>query len=368
MELPELPPWTDTPALVLDLDVALANVREMQALSTRHGKALVPHAKTHKLPFLGQLQLEAGAKGLTLAKLGEAEVFADYGLSPLFVANQVVGRARYERLAALARRAEVSVGVDDPTVAQALGEVLVAGGVEVQVLVEVDTGLGRAGLAEPEAVADLAKRVDGLPGLAFGGLFTHEGQVYRLTTPEEIRRATEEAARRLRRAVVAVEARGLACERVSMGSTPSARFAAPLEGINELRPGTYVFHDGNQVALGVAPVEACAAVVLATVTSRPTPKRVILDAGSKALSGDPPGPAAPGHGLVKGLPEARIARLYEEHAVVEVPADSGLRVGDRVAVVPTHVCPVFNLFDRVHVVQGGRYRVTWGVAARGRST
>lgn len=364
----DLPEWVETPALLLDLEVAEANVRRMQALCDDGGKRLVPHAKTHKLPTLGRLQLESGAAGLTLAKLGEAEVFAQHHLGPLFVANQVVGPRRAERLAALAVEGEVAVGVDNVANARALSEALSREGTEAGVLVEVDTGLHRGGLEDSEGVARLGTAVADLRGLRLEGVFTHEGHVYRLRMAEAIQGATEEAADRMRRAARALEKEGLPCERVSMGSTPSARFAASLDGINELRPGTYVFNDANQVALGAATVEACAATVLATVTSRPTLKRAVLDAGSKALSGDGPVPAARGYGLVVGHPDAVIERLYEEHAVVTVPPEAPLGVGDRVEVIPTHVCPVFNLFEAVHVVRDGRFLRTWFIAARGRST
>jgi D-serine deaminase-like pyridoxal phosphate-dependent protein len=348
----------DTPALVIDADRVRANVTSMAAAARAGGVALRPHAKTHKMVELAALQLDAGAAGLTVAKLGEAEVFADGGCEDLFIAYPLVGDTKLERLAALARRARVSVGLDSLEVARAISE---SGGPEVGVRIEVDTGMRRTGVA-PRDVAALARELAALPGLRLEGVMTFEGHAYAAT---DVAAATREAA------AVAVQAGaslGIESPIVSLGSTPTARFAAREPGVTEIRPGTYVFQDRTQVAHGAAAHEDIALTVLATVVSRPAPDRAVVDAGTKALSSDrlnfPGAPLDYGALAGTGWP---LVRASEEHGVVEIPPGAGPAVGDRVRIVPNHVCPVVNLFDEAVVVSDGEIVARWRVAARGLS-
>ncbi len=345
----------DTPALLIDGGRLRANVAAMAATAREGGVALRPHAKTHKMNEVAALQLEAGAVGLTVAKLGEAEVFVDGGCQDILIAYPLIGDAKLERLAALARRARVAVALDSLEVARAIAE----SGAGVRVRIEVDTGQHRAGVA-PRDVAGLAREVAAL-GLHVEGVMTHEGQAY---GARDLAAATREAAASMREAAAAVSGTLV----VSLGSTPTARFAAREPGVTEIRPGTYVFQDRTQIAHGAATPDDVAAFVLATVVSRPAPDRAVVDAGTKALSSDrlnaPGAPADFGALDGTGWP---LVRASEEHGVVAVPPHAKLGIGDQVRIVPNHVCPVVNLFDEAVIVDGERELARWRVAARGLS-
>jgi D-serine deaminase-like pyridoxal phosphate-dependent protein len=348
----------DTPALVIDEPRLRANVASMAAAARDGGVALRPHAKTHKMLEVAALQLGAGAAGLTVAKLGEAEVFAGGGCDDVFIAYPLVGDTKLERLSALARRVRVSVGLDSLEVARAISE---AGGPEIGVRIEVDTGMRRTGVA-PADVGALARELGALPGVRLEGVMTFEGHAY---AAEDVAEATRAAAAAMASAAASL---GIADPVVSLGSTPTARLAAREPGVTEIRPGTYVFQDRTQVAHGVATEDDVAATVLATVVSRPAPDRAIVDAGTKALSSDrlnaPGAPADFGALLGLGWP---LVRASEEHGVVAVPPGASLELGARVRIVPNHVCPVVNLFDEAVVVSGEEVVARWRVAARGLS-
>ncbi|MDW5592855.1 alanine racemase [Conexibacter stalactiti] len=362
----------DTPALVVDLEALRANVVAMAATADAAGVALRPHAKTHKSLHVARLQLDAGAVGLTVAKLGEAEVFADGGVEDLLIAYPLVGSLKLARLVALARRVpRLSVAVDAIATAEAISAaVAAAGGIELGVRAEVDTGMHRLGLApaSDELVA-LAQAVDRLPGLRFDGVMTHEGQAYQARDEAELAAAAATACDAMVRSAEAIRAAGVDCAVVSMGSTATARFAAGHPGVTEIRPGTYVFNDRSQLAHGSATVAGLAATVLATVVSRPSAGIACIDAGAKALTSDRMivRDAAPDYGAVaeRGWP---VVRASEEHGLVALPEGAVVAVGDRLAIVPNHICPVVNLFDAVAVVERGRVVDHWPVAARGRMT
>jgi D-serine deaminase-like pyridoxal phosphate-dependent protein len=342
MRLDEL----DTPVLTADLDAVERNISGMQRYSDEHGFALRPHVKTHKTVELARLQVDAGACGITCQKLGEAEVMADAGFDDILISFPLVGATKVERLAALAGRIKVGVVGDSAAVATGLQ------GVPVDFLVECDTGGGRTGVQSPDEAAELAALVEQLEGPRFAGLMTYP------TKPE--------TGPWLRAAREAIERRGLAVECISSGGTPTARYAHELAEITELRPGTYVYGDRACIADGSVPLENCALRVVATVVSRPTRERAIIDAGSKTLSSDV-ALGASGHGLIVEHPDAEIYKLNEEHGLVDVGACAQPPVvGDRVTIVPNHACVAANLHDEVVVHRGGEIVGRYRTAARGR--
>ncbi len=351
----------DTPALVVDLDRLEANIARWAAFAREAGVKLRPHAKTHKCVEIARRQIAAGAVGLTLAKIGEAEVMARAGVRDVFLAYEVVGGPKLPRLLSLARDVSVRVGVDSPEVAEPLAEAAARAGATLDVVLEVDTGLGRCGVAPGEPLLALARRVARLRGLRIAGIFTYRG--YR-PDPEAAGREEGEImvreAERLRKA-------GIPVDEVSVGSTPTGRAAGRVPGVTEIRPGTYVFNDATQVRWGVATPDECALVVLARVISRPSPDVAVLDAGSKALTAEkgPFSSAGDSHGVIRGYPDCQIDRLWEEHGRVRLTADARhLRVGDLVEIIPTHVCPTVNLARQLVCVRRGRVEETWAVAAR----
>jgi D-serine deaminase-like pyridoxal phosphate-dependent protein len=359
MNIDELP----TPSVLIDLDVLERNIADMQGRARAAGVKLRPHAKTHKSPEVARMQLAAGAAGLTLAKTSEAEVFVSLGFDDLFLAYPIVGADKARRLLALTDRARLRVGVDSVEGARSLGETFHAAGRRLAVLLKVDCGYHRVGVA-PEAAVETARRVADVPGISLAGLFTFGGQAYAGRTPQEVAQASSDEGRVIAEAAAAVRAAGLPAEEVSLGSTPTARVAMTVPGVTECRPGNYVYNDLSQVTLGSARLEDCAMTVLATVVSVPARDRAVLDAGSKTLSSDPLQPSPDGHGLVVGR-RSRVARLSEEHGVVRVVEGESFRVGERVRVLPNHTCVVSNLHERLVAVRAERVEGEITVAARG---
>ncbi|QIA24072.1 D-TA family PLP-dependent enzyme [Mesorhizobium sp. AA22] len=343
----------DTPAILIDVDRAEANIARAQAHADRHGLKLRPHIKTHKLPYWAKKQIAAGAVGITCQKIGEAEVMADAGLTNIFLPYNILGRAKLERLKALHGRVTLSVTVDSSQTLDGLAGTFTDPGHRLQVLVECDTGMGRCGVQSPGEAVGLAKEIANAKGLVFGGLMTY---------PAAGRAA--EAETWLAGARDALAACGLECQRISSGGTPDMWRSGEDSVVTEYRPGTYIYLDRYQVAKGVGSLDDCALTVLSTVVSHPTPVRAILDAGSKALSSDTLGLAD--FGELLGIPGARVTGLSEEHGNVTLSGDTKLLIGERVRVVPDHCCVVTNLFDEVHLVDGDKVLETLPVAARGR--
>ncbi|MET7330759.1 alanine racemase [Nonomuraea sp. NPDC005650] len=355
-------PELDTPALVIDLDAVRANITEMAEAAAKHGVRLQPHIKTHKMPELARMQLDAGAGGITCAKLGEAEVMADAGIDDILLAFPIWGEPKLRRLAALRERARIRVSLDSPEVAAGLGRL---GGPPVEVLVEVDTGQHRLGRPPGRPTADLVAEIAAVPGVEVVGLLTLAGHAYHSRTPAEL----AETARREGADLVATAelcARdGIELREISVGCTPTARHAAGVAGVTEIRPGTYIFNDTAMMRLGVATEQTAAARVLTTVIARPTPERVVFDAGTKCLTSD--GSGTPDWIRAVGLPYLHMDFLNEEHAVAHLePGHHGeLPVGTRAQLIPGHACSAVNLFDLAYGVENGQVTTELRVAARG---
>lgn len=360
-----LPAGLTTPALVVDVDVLEANIARMAEASRTGGFALRPHGKTHKSARIAELQLRAGARGLSVATLSEAEAFAESGVDDLFIAFPVwpdTGKGR--RIRELADRVALRVGVESTAGARQLGKAVGSGARPVEVLVEVDSGGRRTG-ARPDAAGEVAKAAADA-GLDVVGVFTFPGHGYghdalaRERAARDEERALAEAAQRLRDL-------GLDVRVVSGGSTPTAGRWRP-GAVGELRPGVYVFNDATQLAMGTCGVDDLALAAAATVVSVPAPDTFVLDVGSKVLGSDR-SPWVTGHGCLPGFPGATVGGLWEHHAVVRLPEGvRGPQPGSVVAVVPNHVCTPVNLADELWVARDGELLERWPVTARGRNT
>ena len=343
----------ETPAVTIHLDVMQDNIRRVQEHLARHGIANRPHIKTHKIPALGKLQMQAGAIGITCQKLGEVEVFTDAGVADdVLLTYNVLGRPKTERLMALARRLRrLAVVLDNEVVARELSEAGVRHGIDVRFLIECDTGFGRTGVQTPEAALDLAHIALKLPRLSFEGLMTFPNR-----DPDTRVFFT--------RALELFERDGIPVPVVSGGGTPSLFRAQDFPMLTEHRAGTYIFNDVMVVASGTATWDNCAMRVRATVVSRPTATRAILDCGTKVLTSDLY--TVKGYGHLMEYPEAAITNLSEEHGIVDL---SGCRerpkIGEVVNVVPNHCCVVSNMVDEMYGVRGDRVEAVWRVAARG---
>jgi D-serine deaminase-like pyridoxal phosphate-dependent protein len=354
-----------TPALVLDREVLVANVEAMAERARDAGVALWPHAKTHKCAPIARLQREHGAAGITVATLTEAEYFVAEGFTELLIAYPPVGNWRLERLTSLAQHARVRVVLSDVSVLAALIAACREAEVVIPFLWEVDCGAGRLGTAPGEATAAAIARAPRAPECPFGGLMTFGGHAYGAGDDAELDRAAEDERATLRASADALQRIGMPCPARSAGTTPTAHRLRPGTEITEMRPGNYVFYDATQVALGLVAPERCALSVLATVIGRPDPRRIILDAGSKALAAERLTTRADGFGFVSGLPGLTVERLYEQHAIVTSVQPSRLRLGERVRVVPNHACAAANLHRRALVVIGDDVVDVWSIGAAG---
>lgn len=385
----------DTPAALIDYDIMMNNIKTMSARAATAGVKLRPHTKTHKCPLIAHLQLANGATGITVAKIGEAEVMAEAGIQDILVAYPIIGEAKASRLLNLRNWVpKIACTIDSIEGARGLSEAALRANVRsdepLDVYIEVDVGLKRVGLPAGDDVVHLASAIVDLRGIRFKGILTHAGQAYSTTDREALLSVARTEARLMAQTAEMLRDTGIAVEEVSIGSTPTSFVIDELHGITEMRPGTYVFNDTDLVALGVAGLDDCALSVLMTTVSRPADDRIVFDGGTKTLSSDKPAQSRiPGHGVVKGYPDIWIERLNEEHAMARIDrgvtaawqhsskANSAASVvatgtpvipsiGDKVQVVPNHVCVVSNLFDRFFVTRDGYVVGEWRVQGRGK--
>lgn len=356
---PQLPTDLQTPFLVVDGDVLESNLVAMADRARNHGIALRPHAKTHKCLEIARRQVALGAVGLTVATVGEAEVFANAGFTDLFIAYPVwAAGTRGLRLRALAERVALRVGADSVEGVDVLARALA--GTEAEVVVEVDCGQHRTGVA-PERAGQIGAAAHRY-GLDVAGVFTFPGHSYEPGRPNQ---AAVDEAHALQEADAALRQAGVGAVLRSGGSTPTAALVTQA-ALNEIRPGVYVFNDAQQVELGVADWDAVALTAAATVVSRHG-RDLVLDAGSKVLGADRPAWAT-GGGRLPDQPDARITALSEHHATVSFAEDAPLpELGSLVRVAPNHVCAAVNLADVLIVTARGAVVDQWQVAARGKN-
>ncbi|MBV2184043.1 MAG: D-TA family PLP-dependent enzyme [Rhizobium sp.] len=333
----------DTPSVLVDLDIAKANIARFQAYADSHGLKARPHIKTHKLPMMAELQLAAGAIGITCQKISEAEAMVEgsAAIRDVLITYNIVGEQKLRRLTALAQKVALSVVADSTAVIDGLSATFRTALKPLTVLVECNTGANRCGVSSPSEAEALAAHIDEAPGLIFGGLMTYppaggEAAVQAFMTEAKAR----------------VEARGIAVPVITSGGTPTMMHAGDAPVTTEYRPGTYIYNDRSLVARGACGWEDCALTVLATVVSVPAENRAIIDAGSKTLTSDLLGLS--GYGHVLGRDDIAIDQLSEEHGRLVSACPINLKVGDRVRIVPNHACVVTNMVDCVMVVDGAK--------------
>jgi D-serine deaminase-like pyridoxal phosphate-dependent protein len=356
----------DTPALLIDLDIMERNLARVAGYAREHGLRLRPHTKTHKIPALGRKQLESGAVGLTVAKVSEAEVMIGSGAPDLLVAYPILGERKLARLMAAARETRVSVALDSAFAAQGLSEAARGAGLTTGVLAEVDVGLGRVGVNPGSELIALIREIERLPGLRFDGIAFYPGHIKLLD--EQGLEAIERLSELLRSLLEDLRRAGIEAPIVSGGSTPALFHSHRIAGLTEIRPGTYIFNDRNTVASGACGYADCAASILATVVSTARPGQIIIDGGSKTFSSDRLITAPDsGFGYLPEAPEAVFTRMNEEHGFIDV-SRSGRRfaTGDRVQVIPNHICTAVNLHEAVYGVRGETVETVWTVAGRGK--
>jgi D-serine deaminase-like pyridoxal phosphate-dependent protein len=356
-------PWPDagtplnaisTPMPVIDEDRLSANILRAQSYLDEHGKAFRPHIKTHKIPAIAKQQLQAGAIGINCQKVSEAEVFADAGFDDILITYNILGAAKLSQLKALnARIGGLSVVADSAVTIAGLADTFEAV-MPLAVLVECDTGGKRCGVQTPQAALALAEKIVAAPGLRFKGILTYPA-------PD----GAETVENFLRKTMALLAARGIDCPVRSSGGSPDFYSAHLVPSATEHRAGTYVYNDRAMLRAGHCTTGDLAMHVLATVVSRPTADRAVLDSGSKALTSDLLGFSD--YGLIEGYEGAKIVSLSEEHAVVDLSGCASGRpeIGDVVKVVPNHTCVVSNLFDRMVFHRNGVVTRVEKVTARG---
>ncbi|MDQ8735221.1 alanine racemase [Paenibacillus sp. LHD-38] len=359
----------ETPCVVIDGDVVERNIAAMAEAVARLGVKLRPHAKTHKLPEMAARQIAAGAVGITVAKISEAEVMASGGIRDIFVAYPLVSKSKLDRAARLGRSGiRLIIGVDSLEGAKRVSEAALREGAVLEVRLELETGLRRTGVSMDKAV-QIARLITELPGIKLSGIFTYRGALVDGASTLDIKAAGHEEGRLMAEAATALRTAGITIQDVSVGSSPTAIYAAEIDGVTEVRPGTYIYQDRMQAAFGSSTLEQCAGAVLATIVSRPSDDLIVIDGGSKTFATDVQPGTAPlflkGFGHVTGDPDAVLERMNEEHGMIRVAPDAVYQVGDVIRIIPNHICSTVNLHSFVYIKEtDGQLRKT-SVAARG---
>lgn len=362
--------WIDTPALLIDRKIMMDNLTAMQNKANQCQVHLRPHTKTHRMPELAKLQMQAGAVGITVAKVGEAEVMAAHGLTDIFIANEIVGISKLERIRALAETITIRLGVDNTYQVDQLAQVFQTASKPIEVLIELEVGEERSGVITDEQLLDLAGYIHKQEKVVLKGIFSHEGHTYKADHQEDCRYKAIESQQKTLRAANLIRQQGIAVDIVSIGATPSLMQAEIIEGITEIRPGTYILMDAGQ-ANALQDFSHCAATVLVTVISKPTEERVVFDAGAKTLitQNRPAGMCATeGFGLVKNSQNVRVASLFDEHGLINNKQfRSEIEVGDKIEIIPNHICPTCNLYEKSYLVSEGEVLKEIPVLCRGKS-
>jgi D-serine deaminase-like pyridoxal phosphate-dependent protein len=355
----------ETPALLVDLDRMERNLSRAATYSRQHGLALRPHVKTHKSPRVAAQQLALGAMGVTCATPFEARVMSDVA-GDILVAYPPVGAARAERLAALPSHVTLTVALDSPEAIAEMARAAASAGRRVGVYVELDLGMHRVGVPGVDSAIALARQVREQPSLDFAGIAFYPGHVREAVEDQDAKLVELSAA--LSSALRKFDSADVSARVVSGGSTPTLWRSHEIAGVTEIRPGTYVYNDRGTASIGACSWDDCALTVLATVISTAVPRQAVIDTGTKAL-GREPVRGAPGEGFGQLLehPEVVVERMSEEHGVLDLTKSSWQpQVGERVRVIPNHVCIVVHLNDVVYGIRGEVIETSWPVAARGR--
>ena len=343
----------DTPALVVDERIVLQNIRKLQEHCNSAGLNFRPHIKTHKSVRMAKAQCDAGAVGINCQKIGEAEVMADAGFDDILITFNIIGKSKLDRLRQLHHRVtKLVVVADSAFVIDGLADAFEQAERPLNVMIECDTGGGRCGVQTPESAVNLARSVVQSNGLSFAGLMTYPG-------PGD----GDSAAIFMKQAVSQIHSLGIRDFAVSTGGSPDMWLAGTHDIFTEYRAGTYIYNDRSLMVRGTCQQSDCAAIVVATVVSMPAPGRAVIDAGSKALTSDLLG--LEGYGYVVDHTDAHIVALSEEHGTLSIMPDTQMNIGDRISIIPNHICVVSNLFDSAWLIEVSGACVPLPIDARG---
>ncbi|MEK3721161.1 alanine racemase [Paenibacillus sp. FSL H8-0034] len=350
-----------TPFIQIDKAAMERNIQKMAEVARSNQVQLRPHAKTHKLPGVAHQQLQAGAVGITVAKVSEAEVMAQHGITNIFIAYPLVTTDKLERAIRLSQQITLITAVDSLEGAERMNEAAGRSGHQLQVRLEIDTGLRRTGVLYDQA-PELAARIHALEHLRLTGIYTFRGAIYKQKPTLDLQTAGEDEGHIMADLAARLRANGIPIVDVSVGSTPTGMYAASVEGVTEIRPGTYVYQDRMQARLGVCSLEDCAGSVWVTVVSRPSADLAVVDGGSKTFATDVQPNVEPlmlqGFGHIDGLDDAVLERLSEEHGMLRLGPNAQItnpQVGSRLRIIPNHICSTVNLHNKVYFHDGAAF-------------
>lgn len=354
--------WKDeisTPALVINYDLMLENIKTMAKFAKDSGVDLRPHVKTHKCPEIAKLQLEAGARGICVAKVGEAEIFAKGGFNDILIANQVVDLGHIKRLIELNKSSLVRVCVDSKKNITDLNHLADKAGVKLEVVMEIDIGLGRNGVKPGQPTLEIANFISEKKSLKLVGLQGYEGHLISVFDDEMRKKQTEECMEQLLKARDILNENGFEINYLTASNTATCKYSGKVKGITELQPGTYIFNDEHHER--VAPEFKIAATVLAGITNNPNKRIYTMDAGLKAVTTDN------GNPIFKDYPKSKIRIMTEEHGIFKSGPKESFEIGQKIEIIPSHICTTVNLYDFFMVIRQGKVMAKWNIAARGKN-
>jgi len=354
--------WKDkisTPALLVYYDIMKENIEKMAKFAKENNVKLRPHVKTHKCPIIGKMQLEAGAKGICVARVGEAEVFAENGFNDILIANEVVNLNQIKRLVELNKNSLVRVCVDSEQNVLDLNNIASKNGIKLEILIEVDIGLGRNGVKPGEPALKLANFILKQPNLKLVGLQGYEGHLTSVIDPELRKMQTEECIKLLVDTRDLLNNHGFKITYLTASNTVTYKFSAKCEGVTELQPGTYIFNDEHYFK--VSPEFKIGATVLGTITNNPGRRLYTVDAGLKAATNDN------GNPIFKNYPKCKIRVMTEEHSIFRTSPKTNFRIGQKVELHPSHICTTVNLYDFFTVIKDNKEFAKWEILARGKN-
>ena len=363
--------YIDTPALLIDNEVLISNIKYMQDYVDSHGVKLRPHTKTHKMSELAKMQLEAGAKGIAVAKIGEAEVYAQKGIDDIFIANEIVGEDKLKRIAELSKKIEISFGIDSVFNVKQAEKVFGEADRIANVLVEIEVGENRSGIIEKSDYQNLLDELKKCKHVKLKGVFSHDGNSYHAKDAEECKQIFIDSQKRTLEFAQMARDNGFEIDTVSIGSTPPFILGFDvIEGVTEVRIGTYILMDASQSNV-IGTYERCAATILTTVISKPTDERVITDAGAKSMTMQERSVGickTKGKGIIKNSGNIAVTSVYDEHGIIySKELHENVNIGDKIEIFPNHICPVCNLYDKAYLVSNGKIIKEVEVDARGKS-
>lgn len=360
----------DTPALLIDETVLNRNLEYMSAYAKNKNVKLRPHTKTHKMPYLAMKQRDYGATGITVAKVGEAEIMAVYGLKDIFIANQIVGKQKLERIKKLAEQINICFGVDSIHHIEEIDEVFEDADKKAQVLIEIEVGEERSGIIEEIDYKLLLNSIRASKNVELKGIFSHDGHTYKAVDKDDCYDLFMTATTRTLHFANVARDMDFDIETVSIGSTPPFMFGFDIpEGVTEIRPGTYILMDGSQ-SNAINSYDHSAASVLTTVISKPTDERVITDVGAKGLTAQSRSKgltATEGFGKIKEYDGVYVHGVFDEHAIIyNREFSQNVKIGDKVRIIPNHICPVSNLYHKAYLINNDEIVKEIDIAAQGK--